>query len=163
MNAENVDDIDEELSFELMEHVKAAVMDENYKMSAEDVDDIDEELPFELMEHAKAAVMDLLPQKSLAKYNRAYDNFKRWQNGYGVTKISSKLILAYFHMLNAKKYKPTTLWAVYSMLKATLRSIEDIHIGNYPQVSAFLKKKIARFQICKGTGIRRTRHPEIPY
>lgn len=84
------------------------------KMIASDLDDIDEELPFELMEHAKAAVLDLLPIKSHEKYKRAYENFKDWQAGYVVGTILSDLLLAYFHVLDEKKYKSTSLWVVHS-------------------------------------------------
>lgn len=104
-------------------------------------EDIDEEMPFELMEHAKAATLETLPQKSRPKYMRMYENFKTWQTSHGVTKISSNLVLAFFRSLELKKYKPTSLWAFYSMLKATIRAHENIDIGTFPAVSAFLKTK----------------------
>lgn len=87
--------------------------------------------------------------QSREKYFRIYQNFKDWQLKYGVSKISSVLIMAYFHTLEEKKYKPTTLWALYSMLKATLRVKEDIDIGKYTQVIAFLKTKSSGFKSIK--------------
>lgn len=104
--------------------------------------DIDEEMPFELIEHAKQAVLETLPEKSREKYNCAYKNFKDWQSRNEMATISNKLVLAYFQMLSkAKNYKPTSLWAYHSMLKATLRTFEDTDIGKFAQVTAFLKAK----------------------
>lgn len=111
--------------------------------------DVDEEMPFELIEHAKAAVMESLPLKSKDKYNRVYKNFKAWQLGYGVNTVSATVMMAYFHMLDTKKHKPTSLWAFHSMLKATLRAFDDIDIGTYAQVSAFLKVKSSGYKSIK--------------
>lgn len=118
-------------------------------MDPMEIDDIDDDMPFELMEHAKAAALEILPEKSRVKYNRVYQNFKDWQSSYGVRKISPDLIAAYFHVLNEKKYKPTTLWALHSMLKATLRAHEDVEIGGYKQVTSFLKAKSSGFNSIK--------------
>lgn len=78
--------------------------------------------------------MDVLPQLSREKYNRVYKNFKAWQDTYKVKKISVDLILAYFHVLVEKKYKPSSLWSFHSMLKATLRANENTDIGTFSQV-----------------------------
>ncbi|KAJ6639008.1 hypothetical protein Bhyg_11747, partial [Pseudolycoriella hygida] len=70
-----------------------------------------------------------------------------WQDGRGVQKITPNVVLAYFQELDAKKnYKPTSLWAFYSMLKSTLRTFEDLDIGQYFQVKAFLKQKSSGFK-----------------
>lgn len=111
------------------------------KMIALDNEDIDEDMPFELIQHARAASLDVLPQLSRDKYNRVYRNFKAWQDSYKVKKISADLILAYFHVLVEKNYKPSSLWAYHSMLKATLRAHENTDIGTFSCVSAFLKTK----------------------
>lgn len=78
-----------------------------------------------------------------------YNKFKNWQSGYGVVVISSNLIMAYFHTLDEKKYKPTSLWAYHSMLKATLRVNDDVDIGTFHQVTAFLKGKSAGYKSVK--------------
>lgn len=118
-------------------------------MNAMDIDDIDDDMPFELIEHAKAAALEILSMKSREKYFRVYKNFTDWKMSHGVSKMSSNLIMAYFHMLEEKKYKPITLWSVYSMLKATLRAKEDIDIVKYTQVVAFLKRKSSGFKSIK--------------
>jgi hypothetical protein len=108
---------------------------------------VDEEMPLELMENARMATLDMLPEKSKQIYMKIYQNFKDWQNGHGVKKITSNLLLAYFQQISdEKKYKPTSMWAFYSMLKATLRVHEDLDIGEYFQVKAFLKKKSSGYK-----------------
>lgn len=123
------------------ERVGEEVPSKKRKIDLMDAEDIDEEMPFELLEHARAASMDLLPQKSRVRYNNTYNNFKVWQGSYNVKTICEDLILAYFHVLAEKNYKPTSLYAFHSMLKATLRAHENADIGNFHQVSAFLKVK----------------------
>ncbi|KAG4076779.1 hypothetical protein HA402_009125 [Bradysia odoriphaga] len=113
------------------------------------IEDVDENMPLELMEHAKAAKMETLPIKSKEKYNRVYQNFKEWTKSYGVTAITSDLIIAYFHMLDEKKYKPTSLWAFHSMLKSTLRAYDNVDIGKFCQVAAFLKTKSSGHKVVK--------------
>lgn len=114
------------------------------------VEDIDEEMPLELLEHANAALMETLPAKSKEKYKRVYKIFKEWQASYGVGKITSELIMAYFHVLeDTKKYKPTSLWAFHSMLKCTLRAYENVDIGNFHQVTSYLKTKSSGYKCVK--------------
>lgn len=110
--------------------------------------DIDEELPLELMEHASAAKLETLPVKSREQYNRVYDIFKCWRNSYGVNTITCDLMLAYFKILS-EKYKPTSVWAFHSMLKSTIRANENIDIGPFFQVTAFLKTKSSGYKCVK--------------
>lgn len=115
-----------------------------------DVEEIDEDMPFEIFESAREAVFETLPKLSREKYTRVYNNFKEWQKKYGTESVSNELILAYFHTLaTKKKYKPTSLWAYYSMLKATLRSYENVHIEKYKQVSAFLSARSSGYKAKK--------------
>lgn len=112
---------------------------------------IDEEMPLELMENAKLASMDTLPQKSQENYLKIHKIFKDWQNGHGVKTITSDLILAYIHELNKKKIKPTTMWAYFSMLKATLSVKDNVDIGEFHQVKAYLKKKSSGYKSVKAS------------
>lgn len=75
-----------------------------------------------------------------------YNKFKKWQSGYCVAIISSNLIMTYFHTLEGNKYKPTSLWAFHSMLKATLRVNDNVDISAFHQVTAFLKGKSAGYK-----------------
>lgn len=119
-------------------------------MNAEDfIEEVDEEMPLELMEHVRAAKLETLPVKSRDKYNRVYDRFKSWQMSYGVQNVSSDLMLAYFGILDEKKYKPNSLWAFHSMLKSTLKAHENIDIGKFKQVTSFLRTKSSGYRPVK--------------
>ncbi|XP_037048476.1 uncharacterized protein LOC119082925 [Bradysia coprophila] len=52
-------------------------------------------------------------------------------------------------MLDEKKYKPTSLWAFHSMLKSTLRAYDNVDIGKFCQVTAFLKTKSSGYKVVK--------------
>lgn len=120
-----------------------------HSLGEKDVHDIDEQMPFELLEHARAAVLETLPDISREKYMLTYKNFKDWQSKHGMPNVCNDLILAYFHMMAKKKYKPTSLWAYHSMLKATIRTFEDVDIGRFKQVSAFLKSRSKGYKSVK--------------
>lgn len=110
--------------------------------------DLDEEIPFEVIQNAQLAALELLPVKSREKYYRVYRIFKNWQMQRGVKIVTSEIMMSYFYEMD-KKNKPTTLWAYYSMLKATIRNNENIDIGKYGDVVAFLRSKAAGFKSVK--------------
>lgn len=113
----------------------------------EHVEDIDEDMPFEIIQNAREAILETLPKVSREKYTRVYNNFKQWQKKLGTESVSHETILAYFHMLaTKKKYKPTSLWAYFSMLKATMRTYENVLIDKYKQVSAYLSTRSAGYK-----------------
>ena len=60
----------------------------------------------------------------------------------GRMKIKQKIILVYLDELS-KTLASSTLWARYSMLKATLNTYENLDIGIYNSIKAFLKRKSA--------------------
>lgn len=100
--------------------------------------------PIELYETAIAATQECLPAKSKAHYNNRYIEFKKWQTKNNTTSISQTVLLAFFHEM-AQKHKPTTLWAYYSMLKCTIKINDNIDIGSYLQVTAYLKSKASGY------------------
>ena len=95
---------------------------------------IDEELfqttPPEIAEIAKNATSNLLPEKFKEKYEIAYENFKSYKRQIRTTSSSENILMAYFTELE-KKYKPSTSWNIYSMLKKTLNVKEKINIAQY--------------------------------
>lgn len=113
------------------------------------MDDIDEDIPFEVLQNAKLAALELLPVKSREKYYRAYNHFKEWQKKHGLKTVSCTIVMSYFFEMDKKNYKPTSLWAFYSMLKATIRIKENVDIGKYGDVTAFLKVKSIGFKSVK--------------
>lgn len=74
--------------------------------------------PPEIREAAKIASLNLLPEKSKKLYLSAYTSFMAWRESKNINSFSESILLVYFSEL-ATKYKPSTLWAHYSMLRST--------------------------------------------
>lgn len=103
-------------------------------------EDISYSTPEEISEKAKEVTLNLLPDKSKAKYNAQYKLFMDWCRKKNIKKYSENVILTYLSVL-FEKYKPSTMWSIYSMLKSTLIVKNDIDISKFAKVQAFLKKK----------------------
>lgn len=101
--------------------------------------------PEELKVTAQAVIEDLLPQKSRIRYNKAYADFLQWRSEKNAQSFSETVMLAYFNEM-AIKYKPSTLWSLYSMLKSTILTRHDTNIANYMKLTAFLKRKSEGFK-----------------
>lgn len=93
---------------------------------------------------------DSLPPKSKVQYESAYNTFSYWKKKSGKRTSSETVLMAYFDELS-KKWKPSTLWSTYSMLKSTINIKEKINIGEYPLLTAFLKKQSAGFHSKKSS------------
>ncbi|KAJ3638962.1 hypothetical protein MTP99_002290 [Tenebrio molitor] len=89
---------------------------------------------------ANAASAVLLPLRSKERYEKQYAIFCEWRKAKGANGVNEDLILAYLYE-NSEKYKPSSLWAFYSMLKKTLISYENVNIADFSKVSSFLKTK----------------------
>ncbi|KAG4065838.1 hypothetical protein HA402_012516 [Bradysia odoriphaga] len=100
--------------------------------------------PNQMIETARVAVRDLVPQSSRERYEKMYNSFKAWQAVNKSANISQTVLLAFFHEM-AQKHKPSTLWAYYSMLKTTIRANDNLDIGQYVQLSVFLKSKASGY------------------
>lgn len=100
--------------------------------------------PQNLIEAARKAVADSLPA-SKKKYLAVYDKFILWKNSKNATSFSENVLMAYFDEL-ATSYKPSSLWSMYSMLKSTLLTNNDIEIKKYSKLTAFLKKQSTGFK-----------------
>lgn len=107
--------------------------------------DIDE---FDYEAEAEKALACLLPEKSKEKYEKAYGNFKKWSEEKKLDIVNEKVMLAYYSSEMAK-YKSSTTWTNYSMLKATLNLKENVDISSYNQLLAFLKRKSDGYQAKK--------------
>ena len=83
-------------------------------------EDIEEVLtPPRIREIAQTVRDDALPSKSKEKYEKAYLDFGKWEKKENTAVTSENVLIAYFKAL-LEKFKPTTLWATYSMLKSTI-------------------------------------------
>lgn len=96
--------------------------------------------PPELVEAANMVTLNLLPKKSREKYEMAYKRFMDFCHKKKTTSRSEHVLVAYLSEL-ATTMKSSTLWSTYSMLKTTLIAKEDIDIGNYQKLRAFLKRQ----------------------
>lgn len=96
--------------------------------------------PPELREAANATLQNLLPEKSQNKYKGVYKNFQDWCSSKNVNSFTENVLLAYFNELS-NKYKASSLWTFYSMLRSTLDINNGINIENYSKLRAFLKRQ----------------------
>lgn len=96
--------------------------------------------PEEITEKAKEVTLHLLPDKSKKKYDMQYDIFMKWCASNHVKRYSESVLLTYLSELS-KKYKSSTLWSIHSMLKATLSVRQNVDIGSYVKVNAYIKRR----------------------
>ncbi|KAJ3655680.1 hypothetical protein Zmor_014801 [Zophobas morio] len=102
--------------------------------------------PPEIIEKAKTAIENLLPKKSRDRYETVYHKFIEWKLKNKVNSLSENVMLAYFEELSTTM-KPSSLWAIYSMLRATINIKHDkINIATYPKLIALLKRKADGFK-----------------
>ena len=101
--------------------------------------------PPHIKKKAEDMTLELLPTKSKATYLKAYDSFIEWKKSEGVTSWSNDTMMSYFGVLS-EKYSPTSLWKIYSMLKATIFRKHHIDIGNYVGLKKFVCKQGVGYQ-----------------
>ncbi|XP_045473469.1 uncharacterized protein LOC123679936 isoform X1 [Harmonia axyridis] len=95
--------------------------------------------PPNLTDAANSVISNLSPEKSRRKYENAYQQFKEWCEANEARKISENVLLAYFAE-NSKKLKSSTVWAIYSMLKAKLNVKENVDFEKFTKLVPYLKK-----------------------
>ncbi|KAJ3661162.1 hypothetical protein Zmor_005572 [Zophobas morio] len=116
------------------------------RLSSVIMDENTENLPGTPPEVAEAAgAVNLLPEKSQKLYKIAYNQFMKWKQEKKITSFSERVILAYFADLSSK-YKISTLWTYYSMLRSTLNINHNINIEQYHKLRAFLKRQGENYQ-----------------
>lgn len=81
-----------------------------------------------------------MPEKSRKLYEKDYETFTSWCNTKGVCKISENVLLAYFEE-ESKTKMSSTLWSLYSKLRACINIDKNIDIKDYARLQAFLKRK----------------------
>lgn len=114
-------------------------------MSSSNESDVELEIsisntPPEIINEANAARLDLLPKKSAELYEKHYNMFMQWCNDKKINKYSENVLLAYFST-KAKNYKASTLWSMFSMIKATMMANNKVNIGTYSNLIAYLKRQ----------------------
>lgn len=100
----------------------------------------DSESDFDVDKVAEKALASLLPGKSKEKYEKTYDNFKKWCKEKKIDIINENVLLGYFSS-ELSELKSSTTWSIYSMLKSTLSVKENVNISGYHKLIALLKRK----------------------
>lgn len=98
----------------------------------------DEEIPEEILEAAESANVSTLPEKSKERYLKVYAALEEWMKQKNVRRVSEPVLLVYFKELS-EKYKASTMWCTYSMLRAMISLKHNIRINDYPKLQALLK------------------------
>lgn len=108
----------------------------------------DEEMdctPDFIKEEAKIVIENLLPPQSKERYLKAYSDFIKWRSEKKVNSLSESVFITYFNELS-KKLQPSSLWSIYSMLKATVITKHDVNIRDYDKLTALLKRQSDGFK-----------------
>lgn len=106
--------------------------------------------PPEIVQLAAATTSTLIPETSKSIYNKTYASFNEWRLRNKANSYSENVLLAYFAELGAK-YKPSSLWSFYSMIKSVLKINHDVDLEKYKKLRAFLKRKSEGFQAKKSS------------
>lgn len=105
----------------------------------------DEEIPGDILQEAEIANISTLPEKSKQLYLKAYTAFDKWMTERKVFKPSEPALIVYFKELT-EKYKSSTIWCRYSMLRTMISLKHDIRIQDYPKLQALLKNNSKGYQ-----------------
>ncbi|KAL7289342.1 hypothetical protein TKK_0016710 [Trichogramma kaykai] len=108
-------------------------------MTSDSSDEENEIVPELIRQAARDVTLNLLPEKWKRLYTQAYNKFKEWQKDRKTNSFDEDVLLVYFSTLSTN-YKPPSLWSKYSMLKSTINCYNNINIGNYKRLTAYLKK-----------------------
>lgn len=104
--------------------------------------------PPEITNAAKEVSINLLPEKSRKNYEIVYNKFNEWRLKNKTSSFSEDTVLVYFKEISAK-FKSSTLWTHYSMLKSTLKLKHNVNIEPYGRVRALLKRKAEGYRAKK--------------
>ncbi|KAF2879540.1 hypothetical protein ILUMI_26624 [Ignelater luminosus] len=115
-----------------MASCKLTLMDNNNENDEVDI----KYTPPEIVETS----LNHLPERSKRLYQIAYNQFMAWRLEKQINSFSERVLLAYFADLS-NKYKSSTLWTYYSMLRSTLTIHHNIKIEQYEKLRLFLKRK----------------------
>lgn len=96
-------------------------------MSSSESDINMESTPPDILNEAHIAENGLLPPKSRERYLITYNNFEAWKTRRNTQSFSENVLMAYFNELRVK-YKPSSMWSIYSMLKTTLKTNNEIDL-----------------------------------
>lgn len=84
---------------------------------------------------------DTLPQKSVDRYILVFDTYIKWKTEHknSLSNSEESKLIVYFKDL-IKRLKPTTVWSIWSMLKTTFNSRENIDISKFQNLKSIVRK-----------------------
>ncbi|XP_015117359.1 uncharacterized protein LOC107041359 [Diachasma alloeum] len=106
-------------------------------------------IPQDVLDQVRKAESILIPQGSKPIYDRAYHKFQAFVKEKRIKTVNETVLLGYFNLLRrpneidpCQKDKPgiapSSLWAIYSMLKSTLLAYDKIYISDFHTLLSFL-------------------------
>lgn len=109
-------------------------------MDSEDSDDEAEVLRNFDAEAKEIVQSGNIPNKSSDRYKLVYNAYKRWQeeNSSLLSKSDENNLIVYFNSLK-KRLKPPTLWSIWSMLRKTLSTFNNINISNFLNLKCMIQ------------------------
>ena len=83
---------------------------------------------------------DSLPKKSGDRYTLVYETYKKWQFEHknSLSNSAENNLLVYFKELMGK-LKPSTVWSIWSMLKKTMSTKENVDISQFLNLKSTVK------------------------
>lgn len=100
--------------------------------------------PPEITNYANNISENLLPQKSRREYEKYYALLRDWQQEKKTNSFSENVFIAFFGDL-LKKWKSSTLWKIYSILKATINVKHNIDISRFKKLKTLLKRSSEKY------------------
>lgn len=83
--------------------------------------------------------------KSKGVYISRYNKFVQWRDAAGVRVTDEKLLLKYLDVLSLE-FQPSTLVAIFSMLKAILKEKENVDVSGYRELNSILKDRLEKYE-----------------
>lgn len=102
--------------------------------------------PPEIRRAADVVAQGLVPEKSKLRYLKAIAAYREWCEAKKVKNVSSENVLMAYFGEQSKQKKPSTLWAMYSMLRTMLEIEEKSDISKHGKLLAYLKRQNVGFR-----------------
>lgn len=123
---------------ELSANDSSSLQNQSSSENSSNEEDINEQPRTPELSEEQTEFDSTLPSKSKEKYMMQYQNFLQWRNSKRTDSLSESLFMTYFKELS-KKYKPSSLWCIFSMLKTTVWTKNGVDIKTYRNLINFLK------------------------
>lgn len=113
----------------------------NNQLSSSDESEDEEEVCRKFDEEANIKIQtETLPKKSGERYLLVYETYKTWKskNQKSLSSSEENNLVVYFTELK-EKLKPPTLWSIWSMLRKTLNTKENLDNSGFLNLKSLLK------------------------